>query len=106
MRRRKQLLALSLAAMMVLGGVFSPETILSVRAEGSTVQQETVDEKTAPDVSEQQGTDSTAADAAAQPGTAGAGEGAPADPVTDGAAGIPEQPGTGASADPKSRLRK
>ncbi len=100
MRRRKQLLALSLAAMMVLGGVFSPETILSVRAEGSTVQQETVDEKTAPDVSEQQGTDSTAADAAAQPGTAGAGEGAPADPVTDGAAGIPEQPGTGASADP------
>ena len=94
MKRRKQLLALSLAAMMVLGGAFNPETACIVRAEGSMVQQETVGDKTAPDVSEQTGTGSTAADALTQPATDGA-AGTPTDPATDGALGTPTDPVSG-----------
>lgn len=99
MRRRKQLLALSLAAMMVLGGVFNPETILSVQAEESTVQQETAGDQAVTDVPEQPDTDSAAADAAVWPGTDGAGAEAPVQPGADAAtdpetAVTPAAPGT------------
>ena len=93
MKRRKQLLALSLAAIMVLGGVFNPGTVSSVRAEGAPAQQETVGNETAPDESAQPSTDAAAAVA---PGSAGG------ETVSEGDAGAANgvtapsvQPGTG-----------